>query len=90
MGWDRERSQEVPLHEWLGRTLAEFRENAGLTQRAMGKRLNIDPSSISNYEKGVTRLSLMMYVKYCNVVGIDAGILVRTLAESLAIEEEEK
>lgn len=83
MGYSREEAGDGYLYEWLGRLLAQQREAAGLSQRELAKRVGIDPSSVSGYETGRTRVSVVMLARLCNAMGADAGMPVRTIAEDL-------
>ena len=50
------------MHEDLnivfGRTLAELRKNAGLTQKQFAKIINVSESTLSHYEQGCTLPSI--------------------------------
>jgi DNA-binding XRE family transcriptional regulator len=55
-------------------SLAAVRVNADLSQFELAKRLDVDRSTVINWEKGKTKIAtpwLMMYAKECNDFPVD-------------------
>jgi len=73
-------SQEYKeLREWL----VSKRYERKLTQRDVGKLLNITHSWIAKIEQGERRIDLIEYVRICNVLGIDPHEGMRVIIETM-------
>lgn len=63
------------LKKRIARNVRALREDAGLSQYALGKAMGVDPgaaqSSVSHMESGSRGLSLEMVVRLCRVLGVD-------------------
>ena len=59
----------------LGKRLKELRENAGLTQRELGEKVNVTKVSICCYEKGARSPSLDTLIDLANVFNVNADYL---------------
>jgi transcriptional regulator with XRE-family HTH domain len=55
--------------------LAEARVRAGLTQRALARKLDVDPSFVAKYETARVRLDVIQFLKIAGVLEIDAPAL---------------
>ena len=53
----------------ISQRLAEIRNEAGLTQRALAKKLNREPSLVAHYELGQRRIDLAEFYWICKVCG---------------------
>jgi transcriptional regulator with XRE-family HTH domain len=60
-----------PRHDALVRFLRESREEAGLTQVQVAKRLGRYQSFITDYERGRKRIDAIELVAICDALGID-------------------
>ncbi len=59
----------------LGRIIAEERENCGLSQRSLAKKLNITHGSISQWESGYSTPSLIDAFRLENILMIKDGAI---------------
>lgn len=59
-------------------TLRELRENAGLRQVDVSKRLDIDQTAVSHWESGKFRPSRKYHKKLANLYGCTVDELLRT------------
>lgn len=50
--------------------LRKLREDAGVTQEDMARRLKITQSNVSKFERGETRLDIVQLRQWCRVLGI--------------------
>lgn len=73
-------SQEYKeLREWL----INKRHDRKLTQRDVGKLLNITHSWIAKVEQGERRIDLIEYIRICGVLGVDPHEGLRIVIESM-------
>ncbi len=61
-------------------SLVEHRKNAGVSQVTLADLLNTDQSQISKFERCERRLDVMDYVRYCESIGLDLGILLKKIS----------
>ena len=59
----------MKAYEQIGRKLQKAREEMGLSQEELAKRLGYTQSSLSNYELGKRRLYLSDLKKICEILG---------------------
>jgi len=60
----------------LGQNLKQIRLGKGLSQGKLAKKLGVDPSYISQIERGVNNLSLKKIEKLAKVLGVPIGYLI--------------
>lgn len=90
------------FYEEFGQRLRESRRRAGLTQKALGERVGLSRTAITNIEKGNQQVQLHRFILLSSAIGIepkellpddfalvDEGILPSDLLEGLAKEEQE-
>jgi len=69
-----------PYPEKLAKKLAAIREQLGLSQNEMVRRLGIeeiyDRSTISGYERGEREPPLPILLKYARLIGISTDVLI--------------
>ena len=67
-----------PKPRYLGRKLRKLREQIGLSQTEMCKRLGlkVDYSAVSQYELGRREPPLPVLLKYARLVGISTDVLI--------------
>lgn len=65
----------------LNEKLKEFRMRAGLTQFQVGKLLNVDPSAVSNWERGINPPLGKYRAKLCQIYGVSMAELNEALKE---------
>lgn len=65
------KSVHSPLYERLRQLLIERRQQAGLTQAQLAKRLSKPQSYISKYEKGERRLDVVELIEVAEAAGFD-------------------
>ena len=70
-------------HETLIALLREFREDAGLTQVELAKRLGEAQSLVSKCEIGERRLDVLELRQWCQALGIDLDDFVKALQKRL-------
>ncbi len=56
--------------ENFGKTLRRFRTEAGVTQRQLALKLNVDPTAISQYENGHRNFPVEFLEPACECMGI--------------------
>jgi len=64
-----------PFYVQLRASLIEAREQAGLTQAEVAKRLQRVQSFVSKYELGERRLDIVDFIAVCDCLGIDPADL---------------
>ena len=65
------------------KTLVEAREEAGLTQRELAKRLNRSHSYVGKIESGERQLDLLEFCEYAAILGVDPSKLLRRILTKL-------
>lgn len=58
-------------------TLREMRERAGLLQEDVGKKLNVDQTAVSNWERGKSRISRKYHKKLAKLYGVTVDDLLK-------------
>lgn len=66
-----------PIYAQLRALLIEAREEAGLTQAEVAKRLRRVQSFVSKYELGERRLDVVDFIAVCDCLGVDPADLLR-------------
>lgn len=61
--------------------MQQVREASGLTQTALARRLGTTQSYVSKCERGERRIDIMEFIRYCDGVGVDAGVLLDALLD---------
>jgi transcriptional regulator with XRE-family HTH domain len=62
-------------YKWLGAMLLAAREDVGLTQKVLAKRLRKPQSFVSSYERGQRRVDILEFIRICAAIGIDPARL---------------
>lgn len=62
------------------RLLKEAREEAGITQVALAKRLRKHQSYVAKYESGERRLDVIEFLRICNGLKVSASALLVNIA----------
>lgn len=60
----------------LGKRIKYFREQKGYTIKELANRAQINPNTLSNTEKGKTRIKFSTYCKICYGLGVKLSELV--------------
>ncbi|WP_372342795.1 helix-turn-helix domain-containing protein [Brevundimonas sp. BT-123] len=68
-------------HRELVRRLVEARVAAGLSQRQLAERLDVDHSWIGKFESERVRLNVIQFLKLADALNVDAGRLLVGLGE---------
>ncbi|HUD42498.1 MAG TPA: helix-turn-helix transcriptional regulator [Dokdonella sp.] len=71
-----------PVYAQLRALLIEAREEAGLTQAEVAKRLRRVQSFVSKYELGERRLDVVDFIAVCDCLGVDPADLLRQVRRS--------
>lgn len=80
------RKPKPPMSPRVGQVLRVQREELGLTQEALGKKIGLSKYSINKYEQGITLPSGIQLIRMAKVYGMSAGDLARRIYT--VIEEE--
>lgn len=67
--------------EWLRRYFVSQRKQLGLSQRELADKLGVIASFISKIETGDRRLDVVEFIRYCQVLELDAESVIRQLKE---------
>lgn len=68
-------------HEFLRLFLKERREQLGLSQRALGIRMDVIYSFIGKVETGDRRLDVIEFIEYCDALDLDATEVLRIVRD---------
>lgn len=66
-------------HEHFRRLLAQARQNAGLTQVALAKKLGRPQSFVSKFERGERRLDVIEFVEVARALSVDPARIIADL-----------
>jgi transcriptional regulator with XRE-family HTH domain len=66
-----------PVYAQLRALLVQAREDAGLTQAEVAKRLRRVQSFVSKYELGERRLDVVDFIAVCDCLGVDPADVLR-------------
>lgn len=69
-------------HKALIAALKAARENAGITQRQLARRLDRAHSFVGKIESGERQLNVLEFCEYADIVGADAAELIRAVAKA--------
>lgn len=69
-------------HERLRNLLKDARERKGLTQLALGQKLEKDQLFVSRYESGRRNLGVIEFLDIARGIGVDPYRLLRSLEEA--------
>ena len=58
-------------HTWLRELFTQRRNNLGLSQRALGKKMGVLASFIGKVETGDRRLDILEFIQYCKGLELD-------------------
>lgn len=78
----RTRARDQALANEFGSRVREARQEAGLTQEALGERAGLHATYISNLERGYSGPNLFSLIRVAEGLGIDPGSLVEGLRSS--------
>ena len=70
----------------VGALLRQRRNASGMTQDDVAAALNVDRRHIGRIESAEKPISIYRLIQICNVIGIDAGVLVSETQERLKNE----
>lgn len=59
--------------------LAALRRSTGMTQVKMAAEIGVDQTQISKFERGERRMDIIDFVRYCNALGSEPGIVLTSL-----------
>jgi transcriptional regulator with XRE-family HTH domain len=75
------RSNFDPAAARLRHHLREMRRRAGLTQAALGERLQHTQQWVYKYEAGERRLDVIEFIEIARAIGFDPGEFINTLMD---------
>lgn len=67
------RSTHHRHYQFLLRMLRDLREQAGVTQVELGRRLGNTQTFVSKIERGERRVDVVEFAEICDALGIDSG-----------------
>lgn len=73
------KSVHSPEHEAFRALMAQARDNAGLTQEKLAKRLGRPQSFVAKYERGERRLDVVEFLWVARALGADPIKILRAL-----------
>lgn len=76
------KSTQTREYRILRIALSRLREEAGLSQRALAKKLRVPHSWIAKVESGERRIDFVEFCWFCEGCGKDAAMAARSLIES--------
>jgi transcriptional regulator with XRE-family HTH domain len=76
-------SLHSPQYQKFCAKLRAWREDAGLTQRDLGKRLGKPHSYVAKTETGQRRMDPLEFIAWCKQVGVDPAEEIRRLARAV-------
>ena len=74
----------------VGKRIKFFREKRGLTQKAFAEEINARNTTVSNWEKGLTRPDADMLAMICNVLKVSADELLNVNITKMELSLEER
>lgn len=77
----------IDANRICGKCLARLRDEAGLTQVELAKRLNVPQSFVSKVETGERSLRAYELFSYADALGIDVHSVVSSLGAALGNKE---
>jgi transcriptional regulator with XRE-family HTH domain len=78
-----EKSQHTPEYRKLLCALVAVRKGAGLSQRALARRLNVAASWVSKVETGERRIDLVEFFWFCEACNCDSSTVASEVLASL-------
>jgi len=66
-------------HQYFRKILAEARQNAGLTQVALAKKLGRPQSFVSKFERGERRLDVIEFLDVARALAVDPARIISDL-----------
>lgn len=67
-----------PVYEMAGKNLKKLREERGLRQEDLAKKIGLSPGLISRIERGEASLAPRHIAKICKIYGLQPGYFYRT------------
>lgn len=86
LNWGHKMSKHLrsPRHKALVAALKAARENSGITQRELARRLDRAHSFVGKIESGERQLNVLEFCQYVETLGADAADLIRTVVRARA------
>lgn len=75
-----------PLYTAIGRKMAELRQALELTQRDVSRAMGMHDTSVCLYEAGRNRLSLGIFVRWCEALGVPADVVLKSAQQQVERE----
>ena len=79
--------EAIGMKKDLGIKLTQLREIAGYTQETIGKLLDVDRSTYSNYERSVTEPDIATLKKLANIFAVDLNFLLSGNEETVKVSD---
>ena len=73
------RAQHNPVYRGMCRLLRQWRESAGLTQRALASRLKKPYSYVHKVETGERRMDPVEFIRWCRALNLDPATCLRKI-----------
>lgn len=81
------KSTGSPEYQRLRGLLSQLRDEAGLTQVQLAKRLGVPQSYVSKYENGTRRLDMIEVRQVIDAIGVKPGVFLERLDPSWLLTE---
>jgi transcriptional regulator with XRE-family HTH domain len=78
------KSVHSPEQQFLRELLVDARDNAGLTQQKLARRLGKPQSFVAKYERGERRLDVVEFVVIAQAIGANPVRILRALTKKMA------
>jgi transcriptional regulator with XRE-family HTH domain len=79
------KAQHAPRYRYLPALLRTLRENAGMTQRQMAKKLNVTHVQVHKSETGERRVDVAEFMDWCLACKVDPEKAFRTLRQHRSV-----
>jgi len=74
----------------IGKRIKQARENSGMSREQLAAKINVTPSSISNYENDISHPKELILYNLMNVLQVDANFLFQDEIKKPATNEDDE
>lgn len=71
VGNNMARHEATDLEKSIGKSLMHYRLSIGMTRPELAGLLGLSQQQICKYENGTNRISISMFLKFCQAIGVD-------------------
>ena len=80
----RRKEKHDPMYRALGMFLRGKRLSHEITQLSVARRLDLKASQISAYETGMTRIPILLFCRWCQLLNLDPGTTLNQVYATMA------